>query len=213
MDLELKTLQLDLCEIKLKQDGIIEGYASKFNGVDSYGDTILPGAFSDTLKNRARPIRMRYNHFSGVIGKWMSAEEDDNGLLMRGELTKGHSLANDVYASMKHGAVDGLSIGYRIPPGGSEKVGKVRHLKRIDLIEVSIVEEPADLGARVTSLKSAISEAQTIREVEMLLRDAGFSKMDACALISRVKSLSSGDRKDNQPSPADVAAQITALFG
>lgn len=210
MELELKTLPLDVCEIKLKQNGIIEGYASKFNGVDSYGDTVLPGAFADTLKNRARPIRMRYNHFSCVIGKWIGAEEDDVGLLMRGELTSGHSLANDVLASMKHGAVDGLSIGYRIPPGGSEKAGKVRQLKRIDLIEVSIVEEPADLGARVTSLKSAISEAATIREVEMILRDAGLSKLDACAVISRIKQLSSGDRKDN--SQISLAEQIQSLF-
>lgn len=211
MDLETKSLSLDACEFKLKEDMRIEGYASKFNMVDSYGDSVLPGAYADTIKNRARPIRMHYNHISGVIGKWTHIEEDSHGLVVVGELTKGHSLAQDVYASMKHGAVDGLSIGYRIPPGGSEKAGKVRQLKKIDLIEISVVEDPADLGARISGIKAAISEANTIREVEMILRDAGqFSKADACAIISRIKSLSnSGDRENGA---AAKLAQVRDFF-
>ena len=40
-----KTLSLDDVELKTEGDaGVFRGYASKFNGIDSYGDTILPGA-------------------------------------------------------------------------------------------------------------------------------------------------------------------------
>jgi len=113
--MERKLFSLDEVEVKFYDDkpGKFAGYASVFNGVDSYGDTILPGAYTKTLKNRKRPILMRWQHFGPVIGKWTGAEQDEKGLRMEGELTPGHSLAEDIYASMKHGAVNGLSIGYR----------------------------------------------------------------------------------------------------
>lgn len=195
--MELKTLPLEAAEFKVDEarEGFFSGYASKFNGVDSYGDTILPGAYAQTLTSRQRPIQMRWNHFGPVIGKWTKAVEDDQGLYVEGELTPGHSVAGDVYALMKHGAVNGLSIGFRIPPGGSAKEGKIRQLKRIDLIEVSVVEEPADLAARVGDVKSFIAEAESLKEIESLLRDAaGFTRADACALVSRIKSLAHGER-------------------
>jgi HK97 family phage prohead protease len=162
--MELKTLPLDAAEFKFDEarKGFFSGYASVFGGVDSYGDTIVKGAYQSTLIDRKRPIQMRWNHFGPVIGKWTAAEEDEIGLRMEGELTLGHSVADDAYALMKHGAVNGLSIGFRMPEGGSEKAGNVRLLKRIDLVEVSIVEEPADLAARIGDVKSAIDEIESL---------------------------------------------------
>lgn len=192
--MELKQLGLDAVDVKFNADRTFTGYASVFNGVDSYGDTILPGAYADTIKNRARPIRMRWNHNGPVIGKWTDVAEDGKGLLVTGELTPGHSTAEDVYAGLKHGSLDGLSIGYRIPPGGAQKDGKIRLLKRIDLIEISVVEEPADLAARVADVKAAFEEAQSLKEIEARLRDGlGLSWDAATALVSRVKFLALRD--------------------
>lgn len=154
--MERKNLSLGEFEIKFDEarKGFFSGYASKFNGVDSYGDTIVPGAYSKTISERERPIAMRWNHTGPVIGKWLKAKEDERGLYVEGELTPGHSVATDVYALMKHGAVTGLSIGYRIPAGGSEKKGDVRLLKEIELVEISVVEEPADFAARISNVKA-----------------------------------------------------------
>jgi uncharacterized protein len=207
--MERKNLSLDDFEIKFDEarKGFFSGYASKFNGVDSYGDTILPGAYAQTLSARQRPIQMRWNHFGPIIGKWTKALEDDHGLYVEGELTPGHSVANDVYALMKHGAVTGLSIGYRIPPGGSEKDGKRRLLKRIDLTEISIVESPADLAAQIGDVKSAIEQAESLKEIEAFLREGGFSRADATALVSRIKSLAHGEREAETQT-----AEIAGLF-
>lgn len=208
--METKAIALDECDIKFVGDAMsFEGYASTFNGVDSYGDTILPGAYSDTLNNRSRPVMMRWNHTGPIIGKWTEMQQDGKGLIVKGQLTPGHSVAQDVYASMKHGSVDGLSIGYRIPSGGSSKDGKIRQLKKLDLVEVSVVEQPADLGARIGQVKSAIEEAVSFKEIEALLRDAGgFSKVDAMTLVSRIKHLALGD----QDAEKDQTAEIAALF-
>lgn len=208
----METKQLALNSVELKFDGgkagTFAGYASKFGGVDSYGDTILPGAYKRTLKKRERPVRLRWNHWGPVIGKWMTMTEDEHGLYVEGELTPGHSVAQDVYASMQHGAVDGLSIGYH-PVEIRELGDGKRELKEISLVEISVVEEPADLGARIGDVKSALDVADSLKEIEAILREAGrFSRADATALVARVKALARGER-EAEPMAAD---EIRGLF-
>lgn len=202
----IKNLSLDESGLKLADKGRqFTGYASVFNGTDTYGDTILPGAFKHTLKNRARPVHMRWNHFGPVIGKWTSITEDDTGLRVEGELTSGHSVAEDAYALLKHGAIDGLSIGY-FPVDVKELGDDRRELKKIELVEISIVESPADLGAKVSDIKAAIEQMQTLKDIERLLREsAGFTRSDALALVSRIKALVRGER-ESESSAAEIAA-------
>jgi len=203
--METKQLALSDTKFKAEGDGRFTGYASVFGGLDSYNDTIVKGAYLATIKNRQRPIRMRWNHYGPVIGKWVGIEEDEKGLLVTGEITPGHSVANDVYASMKHGAVDGMSIGFRVID--SEQKDDIRLLKQIELVEISVVEEPADLGATVSDIKSAIESAHSLAECEAMLRDsARFSRKDACALVSRIKFLARGDRAAEEEAAALAAA-------
>jgi uncharacterized protein len=70
MKIERQLLNLKSARIKADDPGRFSGYASVFGGVDSYGDTIAPGAFADTLAERDRTVKMRWNHFGPVIGKW-----------------------------------------------------------------------------------------------------------------------------------------------
>lgn len=188
----METKQITLSQTEIKFTGpafTFSGYASVFNGIDSYGDTIEPGAYKNTLQNRERPIRMRWNHYGEVIGKWTNMREDEKGLYVEGELTPGHSKAADVFASLKHGAIDGLSIGYRVK--AYEQLDENRRLlKQIDLVEISVVEEPADLNATISDVKSVLEKADSLKEVESLLRDVGgFSRVDAKHLVSKINSL------------------------
>jgi uncharacterized protein len=209
--MQFKHIPLESVGFKFDQDkpGIFSGYASTFNGIDSYGDTISPGAYKKTLKKRARPVRMRWNHFGPIIGVWPELAEDEKGLFVTGELTPGHSVAQNVYASMKHGAVDGLSIGYRAVKIEDHGDGK-RTLKEIELIEVSVVEEPADLGAKISDVKNMIELIESIdqlKEFETLLRDAaGFSRASAKALVSRIRAL-----RDEEGAVADSAKFVELI--
>lgn len=218
--MEKKLHSFESCEFKLDADrGTFTGYASKFNGIDSYGDTILPGAYAETLKNRARPVAMYFNHVSmrsdmpAKIGTWIGYEEDDYGLKMEGQLTIGHPTANAVLASMKNGTINGLSIGFRVPPGGSEKEGRIRKLKRIDLVEVSIVEEPADAGAIIdrTSIKSAVDSFKTLADVETYLREAcSFSATAASDFVSKTRIIVRSE-SDGESVKATVASMLKSL--
>ena len=198
-------LSLDSCELKFSGDaGKFEGYASVFGGVDSYGDTINKGAFLKTLDGRQRMPLMLYGHNPGrVIGKWLHLAEDSKGLIATGEFTPGHSDAQDVFASMKHGAVDGLSIGFRIPSGGSEeKADGGRIIKDVDLVEISVVTMPADDSARIHSIKALIDTIETLKDAEYFLREAGISRSAARDFVSRLQKVI---RREG----GDVREQIT----
>lgn len=184
------------------------GYASVWGRVDSYGDTILKGAFADSLKER-RPM-MLFGHSPGrVPGKWLSYEEDDKGLLMHGELTPGHSEAKDIAASLKHGAMNGLSIGgytedYEPQKNGGRLIGK------FDLYEVSIVSMPAEQEARIdtASVKQMIDECTKLSELESLLREAmGITKSAATALVARFAKIARGE-----PVEAPASKQASDLL-
>lgn len=192
--LQRKTLSLSDCDIKLDGgDGRFAGYASVFGGVDSYGDTILRGAYESTLRNNGKP-KMFFNHdgYGLPIGKWISAKEDDHGLWVEGELTIGNPQSDAVRAALKHGTVDGLSIGYYLKSGDFEDTDAGRVIKNVSkLVEVSVVTFPADEEARVdlASVKSEdLEQIETIRDFERFLRDAGgLSKGLTEALVSRAK--------------------------
>lgn len=190
-----------------EEAGTFEGYASVFGGVDSYGDTVMKGAYEETLNERDRPVRMRWNHYGEVVGKWLEMREDEKGLYVKGQLTPGHSKAEDIKALLKHGAIDGLSIGYFVRDAEPNGYGG-DNLKQIDLIEISVVEEPADLGATITGIKSAIEKAETLADLERSLRDAGLSKSVATALVSRTKSLVLCDAESEAKAEAEKVEAI-----
>lgn len=189
------------------REGVFFGYASVFGGVDAYGDTVMPGAYAKTLQSRQRPVQLRWNHYGGVIGKWTRMQEDEKGLYVEGELTPGHSQAMDVYASLKHGAISGLSIGYRPIKYEKNDSGGL-NLQEIELVEVSVVESPADNAAQISDVKSAIEQADTLKEIETLLRDVGgFHPGAAKALISRVSALKSAPR-DAEVDETELATAV-----
>lgn len=213
--MERKSLALANAQFKLEDDNTFVGYASTFGNVDSYGDTIIKGAYAATLQEHGLP-KMFFNHdsYAVPIGKWVKASEDDYGLLLTGEFTPGNTLAQEVRAALKHGTVDSMSIGYRLKKGDYEDTPSGRTIKKVArLAETSIVTFPADKFARVdlTSVKSFVEEinqVDTIRDFEYLLRDAGgFSKGAAQALTARAKTLF-GSRDAVDQVDAKHAAEI-----
>ena len=205
--MERKSLALADTQIKLEgDDTTFTGYASTFGNVDAGGDTIVKGAYRDTLKANGMP-KMFFNHdsYAVPIGKWVKAEEDDYGLLLTGEFTPGNKLAEEVRAALKHGTVDSMSIGYSLKAGDYQETAHGRTIKRVArLAETSIVTFPMDKFARVdlSSVKSFaedIAQVETIRDFEYFLRDAGgFSKGAAQALTARAKTLFAQRDADEQ---------------
>ncbi|WP_379921726.1 HK97 family phage prohead protease [Erythrobacter sp. R86502] len=171
------------------------GYGAAFNNEDSYGDVIEKGAFAETLdmhrKSGSSPL-MFLNHdmFGSLpIGKWTGMEEDDFGLKVTGELLD-TTAGVDTYKALKAGAINGLSIGFRPVEWsmGEEKYGPRRRLKKLDLLEISVVTLPANQKARVQDVKSLAQSDMQVRDLENLLRECGLTKAQALAVASQFES-------------------------
>ncbi len=141
----------------LDDKGSLAGYASIFSIVDEQNDCVEPGAFKESLEKMERVNRlpkMLWQHNTDEpMGVWHFIEEDKRGLYVEGQLLLDIQKARDVYALVKSGAIDGLSIGYRVVEARLEANSNVRHITKVDLLEVSIVTFAANHGAKITNVK------------------------------------------------------------
>ncbi len=178
-------------------DGTFEGYGSVFNLKDGGNDIIIPGAFTETLtqqKSLGRMPAMLWQHRQDEpIGVYKLMEEDSIGLKVSGKLALKTARGAEAYELMKMGAITGMSIGYRSKEDSYDRMTGIRTLKRLDLVELSLVTFPMNDASRISSVKSSIEELKNIRDAERFLRDSGMSRTEAVAFISRVKSLSPRD--------------------
>ncbi len=98
--------------------GIVTGYFSHFNNVDSDGDIIRPGAFSKTIRENgphsSQPrIKHLFNHnTSQPLGKLIDLKEDATGLYYESQ-TGTHSLGVDFVKMIESGLITEHSIGFK----------------------------------------------------------------------------------------------------
>jgi hypothetical protein len=126
--------------------------------------------------------------------------EDQHGLKVSGRLNLDIVDGREMFSLIKQKAVDGLSIGFRVPAGGYQHIGGVRHIKEIELWEVSIVPIPANSAARITSTRSA-DEVTSRRDYEAFLHHVGFAKAAA-------RKLAGGGWPAMQKSDDNAAAEL-----
>lgn len=181
--------------------GVFEGYASTFNNTDAHGEKVMPGAFVDSLNQHKRsgtmPLLLWQHDASEPLGGWEDMAEDGKGLWGRGRIeVEAGPTEKRIHTHMKAGNIRGLSIGYRELE--AEPDGNVRLLKKLDLMEVSVVAFPANRRARIDAVKSEEQWARLedlarrfrdgeqvpAKEFEKLLRDAGFPKSATVKIAS-----------------------------
>lgn len=190
-------------------DGSVEGYGSVFGVRDSYDDVIAAGAFQASLaahKKAGTMPAMLWQHDSDKpIGVWTEMVEDSKGLRIKGQLALETTLGKEAHALLKMGALNGLSIGFVSKQWAYDRDTDIRTLTEIDLWEVSLVTFPANGSARVTNVKS-VDELMAPKDAERALRDAGFSKSDATAFVSRVMRMG----QQRSESAQDIAKAMKA---
>lgn len=155
--MKMKHKSFHLTEIKTDDESrTVEGWASTFGNMDSYGDIVMPGAFVDSIKERMP--KMLWQHDSAQpVGVWTGAAETAQGLYVKGSLLD-TTLGNDVYKMLKAGAITDMSIGYATKEADYDHDTGVRKLKKVDLWEVSLVTFPANDKANITMVKAAMEE-------------------------------------------------------
>lgn len=172
------------------EEGHFSGYGSVYNVIDAYREIVAPGAFAATLRKWAGRNRLPpalWQHRSAEpVGPFTKMVEDERGLYVEGQLlVKDVQRAREARALMQAKAVDGLSIGFNSVVEEWNSETKLLTLKEIDLWEVSIVTFPANADSLVTEVRSMFTDGNvpSIKEIEEVLRDAGFSRSQAKAFV------------------------------
>jgi uncharacterized protein len=160
--MKTQTKALAPFEVKATDDASLtfEGLSSTWD-LDLGGDVIQRGAFARTLdhwrsSSKIIPLIDQHNYGSvrAVVGKMTDARETDEGLWTSWEILDTDD-GREVYARLKGGYIDGLSIGYRVI-GDAPIENGVRMIKEVALEEVSAVIWPMNPGARVMAVKAAL---------------------------------------------------------
>lgn len=198
-----------------------EGYASAYGVIDSYGDIVEKGAFSGQI---GKTIPAFYEHKT-EIGKIKVVGEDSIGLIIKGQLP------NDDIQNPKVGRISErlrwlmsdteagaiamkMSVGFYMREHTFGKLDgvNVRRIQKGELVEVSLVSNPANPDAVITDFKNVgvltldDFDSLDVRALELELRNGRpLSRELAKKLASLCKN-----QKQNEQKP-DLEA-IKALF-
>lgn len=215
MKMERKHIDVGFQVKAVSEDGVIEGYGSVFGVRDAYSDIVAAGAFKASLSAHkaagTMPALLWQHNADEPIGVWTDMVEDDRGLSIRGKLALDTVRGKEAHALVKMGALNGLSIGFYSKSWQYDTENEVRTLTEVELWEVSLVTFPANRAARVTDIRSATEGVALPKDAERILRDAGFSKADATAFVSRVMRLGE-ERRDAVQSIGQAHAAADRLL-
>lgn len=179
---EKKYFDFDV-ELKASEEerGVIEGYASTFGNIDRHGDIIAKEAFKG---GRTKvPIFGMHNPREGIgVGV---VTEDEKGLYIKMKLAVDNQdsdilrdRAREYYAMSKEGIIEKMSIGFITQEADYEQrkiQGKdrtIRVIKKVDLMEVSLVPIPANDKARVTTVKALGEDEEFKAELKEMVKEA-----------------------------------------
>lgn len=181
---EVITKQFDLNAAE-SADGEVVAYLTTFGNEDQVGDIIKAGALDEFIESfdpEQVKLPMLYNHdVASIIGEWKLLEVDDYGVKGTGILYTETTQGKDVQALLKRKAVASVSIGFRssdyekLPSGG-------RQFNKLELVETSIVLNPANKQAQVLSVKSEDGFIE-VKNLKAILKQAGLTRNEIDSLF------------------------------
>lgn len=185
------------------------GYASTFGNIDGAGDIIVEGAFTKTLQENPN-VKLLWQHDTWqVVGSILEMRQDSKGLYITSRLNLGTKMGREAYALLKAGDIDSMSIGYRVIDSDYDSKKDIRTLKEVFLAEVSLVTFPANKQAKIMSVKS-IEKADSLSDIEDILKNKGFSNKQSKALVARIKSLAMAQRDVDVETQRDATNTTSA---
>lgn len=161
-------------------DGIVTAIVSVTGVVDEVADIIEPGAYAATLLKRLPKVCWHHS-WEHPIGKVLWIEEllpgdprlpaktrdgqpwpaEAGALVAKMQMNMASERGREAYSAIKFYSESGeceYSIGYKVPAGKSSRDGKgIRHIKEMDLFELSFVLFGAHTMTGTLALKAAVS--------------------------------------------------------
>lgn len=209
-----------------EQDGLaageFEAIVSVFGNRDSYGDVVVPGAFTDTLaewKSSGDPIPVYYSHRMDDpdfnIGEVVDAKEVAEGLWVKGRIDLEDPLpgskAPQVHRLMKGRRLTQFSFAYDIDEAGwvTKDDEEFFELRKLKLHEVGPTPIGANDQTELLGIKAAGAAARHLAEQvkagrvlsaknETSLRDSLSQLEDAATGIKNVLAVIDDEANDDE---------------
>jgi hypothetical protein len=144
---------------------VVEGYAST-EALDAQGEIVTRDAIKMALPDYMKFGNVREMHQPKAAGKTKSATIDDKGMYISVKV-----VADDAWKLVKEGVYSGFSIGGRMKSKVKNKI------TGLDLVEISLVDRPANPEAVFTMFKvddsGAISDFnnKTMKKEEVIIKE------------------------------------------
>ena len=153
---KLETKEFPFILTKMDEEaGTFTGYASIWDIIDSYGDSVAKSAFRKTLRDN-ESFPMLWSHNTDTPVGIITGKEDKTGLAVEGQLNLDVERARDIRSLMMQKAIRGLSIGYQTMKEDVDRDQGTRILKEIKLWEISPCVFQACPGAVVEGVKGEV---------------------------------------------------------
>lgn len=210
--------------------GIVTGYFSHFNSVDSDGDIIRPGAYLKTIRENGpssgKPrIKHLLNHDSHKpLGKLMDLKEDQTGLYYESQIGN-HELGVDFIKMVESGLISEHSVGFQTVKKAATKEGGAQfEITEIKLYEgSSLTSWGANENTPLTGLKSEQKAVWASNRIELLskaLRNGTFTDETFDLLDIELKQLSQlfidltkvSTQADNSLEPGNDGKELLSVF-
>ena len=166
----------------------IKGIAS-VDSVDRDGDVVsieaLEYALKDLQQRGKKQLAMKFMHDrESIIGGFPVDEMEvtEDGLNVVGEINLDTKIGKEVSSLINQGTIEHMSIGFGVDD--LEYADDITIFKKIKLYEISLVDEPANLDAKIT-LK--LKNCDDIRSIEKFLKERGLTHQESVTLISKIK--------------------------
>jgi len=175
----------------ISEQGIVSGVLNAFGNKDYAGDITMKGAFTKSLleiTKSGRDLVVLWQHkHDAPIGVWKNLRETERGLEGDAHLNLDVAQAKEALALAKQGALSGFSIGYYVIDESYDASAKANRLHEVSLLETSLVTFPCNDLSRTEGIKMKLKDntLPTVRELETLLKDTGFSNADAKFIVSK----------------------------
>jgi hypothetical protein len=178
-----------------KERRVVSGFASLDN-VDKQDDIVTAEASMEAFAKFRGNIREMHQPLA--VGKMVSFKADKyfdpeskkfyNGVFVSAYVSKG---AQDTWEKVLDGTLTGFSIGGRMnkwDDGFDEKSDKaIRIIKQYDLIELSLVDSPANQFANIVSVEK-VDGVDIIKGDETVLENVFYDKESGLVMVSENES-------------------------
>jgi len=183
-----KNIYCEIAKSEKQPDGtlVVSGYAST-GEVDSDGDTITPDAMKAALPEYMKFGAVREMHQPSAAGTAIEAQVNDEG---KTEFTA-HVVDPVAVLKVETGVYKGFSIGGKVTERDPDNK---KVIKGLNLVEVSLVDRPANPGAVFTMYKAAgIEQEDAVSELAELLDSGAISPQKLVELAKGAAIQTEGD--------------------